>query len=181
MTEVVRIGAAKTIDKFILNADSATSGNVNYDGGTPGATSYYMNDNNGVRDLAIANSNTRDVGTLTADDLLAIINLLGDYGADLEDLLWVCPMNVYLKLLALEQVLTVDKFGPNATFSKGILAKAFGIDVLVTNAIPSLAQSTGKVSNSGGSNTLGQLALIYRPAVIHGSGDAFDITPVVMP
>lgn len=106
----MRIGAAKTIDKFILNADSDTSTNINYSGSTPTATNYYLNDNNGIRDVAIANSNTFDVGTLTADDLLGVINLLGDYGSELDDLLWVCPMNVYLKLLALEQTLTVDKF-----------------------------------------------------------------------
>ena len=176
----MRIGSAKTIDKFILNADDDTSTNINYSGATPTATNYYLNDNNGIRDTAIANSNTHDCGTTTADDLLSIISKLGDYGSELDNLLWVCPMNVYLKLLSFEQVLTVDKFGPNATFAKGVLAKAFGIDVLVTNAMPSLALATGKVHNSTG-NSFGQIALVYRPAVIHGSGDAFDVTPTVMP
>ena len=180
VSEVLRIGAAKTIDKFILNADSDTSTNINYSGATPTATNYYLNDNNGIRDVAIANSNTFDVGTLTADDLLGVINLLGDYGSELDDLLWVCPMNVYLKLLALDQTLTVDKFWPNATFTRGVLAKAFGIDVLVTNAMPSLALATGKVHYSTG-NSYGQFALVYRPSVIHGSGDSFDVTPTVMP
>lgn len=180
VSEVLRIGAANTVDKFILNADDDTSTNINYSGSTPTTTNYYLNGNNGIRDVAIANSNTFDVGTMTADDLLSVINLLGDYGSEIDNLLWVVPMNVYLKMLAFDQVLTVDKFWPNATFSKGVLAKAFGIDVLVTNTIPSLALATGKVHYSTG-NSYGQFALVYRPAVIHGSGDTFDVTPTVIP
>lgn len=178
--DVLAIWAGLTIDKFILNADDATSGNINLEGATPSGV-YYLLDNNGIRDTAIANSNTHDGGTLTADDLIAAIKLIGHYGAWLDDLLWVCPMNAYLKLLALEQVLTVDKFWPNATFSKGVLAKAFGIDILVTDAMPSLAQSSGKVHTTSWNNTLSQIALVYRPAVIHGSGDNFDITPTLIP
>ena len=68
-----------------------------------------------------------------------------------------------------------------ATVSKGILAKLFGIDILVTNVMPSLAQSSGKVHNTGGNNTVGQFALVKRSAVIHGSGDPFEVFPTVIP
>lgn len=61
------------------------------------------------------------------------------------------------------------------------MAKLFGIDVLVTNVMPSLAQSTGKVHNTGGNNTTGQFALVKRSSVIHGSGDPFAVFPTVIP
>lgn len=91
------------------------------------------------------------------------------------------PMNVYLKAMQLDEVITMDKFGPQATVSKGVLAKLFGIDILVTNVCPSLAQASGKVSSTGWSNTVGQFALVKRSAVIHGSGDPFEVFPTVIP
>lgn len=180
VTQALTIGAAKTIDAIIMNGDGATSGNVNLEGATPSGV-YYLEQDGGIRDKAIGDSNTHSATTLALADFVSVMALLGDYAADLDDLLWIMPMNVYLQAIQLDQVVTMDKFGPNATVTKGVLAKLLGIDVLVTNVIPSLAQASGKVHNTGGNNTVGQFALVKRSAVIHGSGDPFEVFPTVIP
>lgn len=139
-----------------------------------------MQDNLGIRDTAIANSNTLDVSTLTSADVTGLMAKLGDYASDIDDMLLIVPVNVYLKMLDLDEVITIDKFGPSATITRGVLAKIYGIDVLVTNCIPSLALATGKVHYSTG-NSYGQMALVKRSAILHGSGDAFELTPTVIP
>lgn len=69
-----------------------------------------MQDNNGIRDVSIAGSNVHDAGALAAADFVSVMSLLGDYAADIDDLLWIMPMNVYLKAIQLDEVITMDKF-----------------------------------------------------------------------
>lgn len=107
--QALTIGGSKTIDAFILNADDATSGNVNLEGTTPSGL-YYLLGDGGIRDSAIGGSNTHDVGVLSAADFVSVMALLGDYAADLDDLLWIMPMNVYLKAIQFDEVITMDKF-----------------------------------------------------------------------
>lgn len=166
--------AARTIDAVIINGDSATSGNVNLDGGTPGATVYYTQIDGGIRDTAIADSNTHNAGTLDDQDFLDMISLVGDYGADINNLLFILPRNVYNKALGLTNVKTYDKAENNATLQTGVLASVYGVDMMVARDIPSLAQASGKVHASTG-NTTGQIALVYKPAVQYGYGQVLDI------
>jgi len=125
--------------------------------------------------LVITATDVIDVGTLTEGDFLSVLGLLDSgYQADLSNLLWLMPANVYNKALLLDAVLTVDKFGPGATFQTGILAKAFGIDISVQRDRPSLALATGKVHTSTG-NSYGSFGLIYKPAVQYGFGIPLEI------
>jgi len=167
--------AARTIDAVIINGDSATSGNVNFDGGTPAATSYYLEVDWGIREVAISDSNTHNVGTLDDQDFLDMLDLVGDYAAEIGNLLFILPRNVYNKALGLTNLKTYDKAENQATILSGILANIYGVDMLVHRDMPALAQATGKVSNTGGSNTVGQFALIYKPAVQYGYGQVVDI------
>jgi len=172
--ERINKSAARTLDATLLNADSATTGNVNTSA-TPASTLYYMQQNNGLRDLAIANNNTHDVGVMSEGDFLSILGKLGmGYQSDLNNLLWMMPSNVYNQALLLDAVLTVDKFWPAASFKTGVLAKAFGIDITVQRDFPALALATGKVHASTG-NSYGSLGLVYKPAVQYGFGQALEI------
>lgn len=172
--ERINRSAGFTIDALIINADSTTSGNVNLDGGTPSGT-YYLQNNNGIRDLVIADSNTHSVSTLAEADFVSVMNLLDSgYGADLSNLLWIMPQNVYNKCLLLDSLITRDK-SQFDTFNTGKFGQIFGIDVLVARDMPALAQATGKVSSTGASNTVGQFALIYKPAVQYGFGYPLEI------
>lgn len=167
---------ARTIDAFFLNADTATSGNVNLDGGTPAATSYYLKGNNGIRKVGIANT-VVNVGTMDEDDLLALIDKLGEYGADLPNLLFVVSRNVYNKMLGFSNLKTYDKAKDAATIARGILANVWGVDILVARDMPATSQADGKVGDgtSGHTNTVGQIALLWTPAVQYGFGQELEI------
>lgn len=169
------MSAAKTIDKFVVNADSAASGNVNKDGGTPASTMYYMQGDNGLRKTAIADTNTVDVTTLANTSFTAMFSKVDDrYTSELQNLLWIMPRNVYNKALLLTDVVSMEKYGQAATINTGRLGQIFGVDILTTPAIPSLALATGKVHTSSG-NTLGQMLLVYKPAVQYGFGQPLEI------
>jgi len=104
-----------------------------------------------------------------------MLDLVGDYAAEIGNLLFILPRNVYNKALGLTNLKTYDKAENQATILSGILANIYGVDMLVHRDMPALAQATGKVSNTGGSNTVGQFALIYKPAVQYGYGQVVDI------
>lgn len=161
--------AWRTIDALIINADdtASASGNVN---GTYTGSPYFTQNTNGVRKLWIANT-VVSVGTLTAGSLLNVKNVLDPwYQADLNNLLFIMPANVYNKALGISEVITMDKFGPNATIVQGVLAKAFWIDVYVARDFPALTNTSGLVDGTAANNTKGSFACLYKPAVQYGFG-----------
>lgn len=161
--------AGRTIDALIINADdtASASGNVN---GTYTGSPYFTQNTNGVRKLWIANT-VVSVGTLTAGSLLNVKNVLDPwYQADLNNLLFIMPANVYNKALGISEVITMDKFGPNATIVQGVLAKAFWIDVYVARDFPALTNTSGLVDATSANNTKGSFACLYKPAVQYGFG-----------
>lgn len=178
LRERINQAAARTVDALFLNADSATSGNINYDGGTPATGEYYLQGNNGLRKLGLGNS--VDVGTFDEADFLAMFDALDEYAADPSQLLFVTSRKVYNKMLGFTNVKTYDKAAQNATIFKGVLANLFGVDILVHRDVPSLATADGKVSTTGASNTTGTGVMFYKPAVQFGFGkvEDFEVTPV---
>lgn len=177
----INLSAAKTLDKYILNADDAASWNVNYDGWAAPAKAYYMQGNGWVRDTVIADWNTVDIWTLDKDSFLDMLNKIdARYADDLGNLLRVMPRNVYNKALWITELVTFDKYSNGATIITGKLGNIYGIEVLVTSAMPALALATGKVHSSTG-NTLGQFALIYKPAIQYGFGMPVEITTQAVP
>ena len=166
--------AARTIDAVIINADDTASwsGNVN---GTYSGNPYFTQQDNWIRMVGIANTGI-SVGTFTSASLLAVKNVIDAwYQADLSNLLYIMPANVYNKTLALSEVITMDKFGPNATVVTGVLAKAFGIDVLVARDWPALTNTSGLVDATSTNNTKGSFACIYKPAVQYGFGQPLKL------
>lgn len=170
--ERVNRAAARTIDAVIINGDTATTWNVN---GTYDADAYFAQADNGIRKVGIANGATT-VWTLAAGSFLDLKWSLGDwYQSDLNNLLFLAPSSTYNKAMLLDEVITIDKFGPNATISTGVLAKVFNIDLLVARDFPALTDSTGKVSETSTDNVYGSLACIYKPAVQYWFGQPLEI------
>jgi hypothetical protein len=64
-------------------------------------------------------------------------------------------------MMALTNVVTVDKFGPQATILTGQLANYAGIPVVVTSAIVE-AEDDGFVSTTAGNNDEGTIAIVHR-------------------
>jgi len=161
------------LDNVYLNGDNTASGNINYDGGTPGGTEkYYVGFKGLIYTALISNSGNNAIDMGNAAPTLAQIRatrakLLAAYAARISDLVIFCDFPTQMKLLSLPELLTVDKYGANATVLTGEIGKIDNIPVLVTNEM-SLASTNGKVSSTGGNNTRGRLLFASKPQFYGG-------------
>ena len=86
----------------------------------------------GLRALALANSATKDFGNVAATDALMISlrAMMKKFGSLPKDLLILAGPSVYMQLVGLPNVATVEKFGPMATILRGELAAYQGIPIV---------------------------------------------------
>lgn len=86
----------------------------------------------GLRAIALANSATTDFGgaAVTHANLKIMRSRMGKYGSIPGDLLIIAGPAVYMQLVGLDEVSTVEKFGPMATILKGALAAWQGIPIV---------------------------------------------------
>jgi HK97 family phage major capsid protein len=154
--EALAKSAARTQEALILNADSTAgmTGNVNLNDSTPDATSYYLEQDNGLRKIAIADTAnlTVDVAALDLGDFLKMMNIVGDL--PIEQCAWIMPRNVYTKGLGLEHFYKANERGQSSTVSGKAITNIFGADLFIARDMPSGAVSTGNVETTG--NTTGQ-------------------------
>lgn len=172
MTSQGQRAIADALDNVVLNADGDASGNINLDGGTPGATAKYYLAWDGVLHLPLVDNTAMALSMAGAAPTLQKIRALrallpNSKATRLNDLVFFCDFPTYMKLLGIDEFLTVDKYGSQATVLTGELGKIDNIPVLVTNEM-ALAANNGKVSNTGGNNLYGRLALVYKPDFIFG-------------
>ena len=170
--ERINASASRTIDAVIINGDDASSNNINW---TYDATAYYTQ-GNWLRKVGISNTAV-SVWTITSASYLAVKGVLdARYQAELNDLLFIEPGNVYDKSMLLSEVITIDKFWPNATISSGVLAKIFNIDILVARDFPALTTTTWVVDwTTTSNNTKGSFLCVYKPAVQYWFGKPLQI------
>lgn len=173
--ERVNRAAARTIDAYILNADDTASASWNINWTYTGDVYFTEAGAEWIRKVGIANTAV-SIWTITSAQYLAVKNVLDPrYQGELNDLLFIEPSNVYNKTLALSELITIDKFGPNATISKWVLWKIWNIDVLVAQDWPALTDTTGVVSWTSANNTKWSFACVYKPAVQYGFGKPLQI------
>lgn len=183
LKERIALSMADTIDALILNGDSETgaTGNVNSDDGAPASTSYYLQNDGGVRELGINGSGTSvNVGTLAIADFISTMNVLGDFMASPEDCLWVFNRATYNKALGLADFADAAQRGEKATTMGGAITNVFGSDVLIAKHMPK-TEADGKVSTTPANNTLGQFGLIYKPSIQYGFGQPLELDVVKVP
>lgn len=160
---------AHGIDAVLLHGDETTnSQNISFWGTTLGATSKYLQVD-GLRHEAIITTSTdkRDAGALTVDDVAATRVLMGTaglYGADPSQLVMYCDTATGYKFEMLSEVLTLDKFGPNATILNGMLGKIMGIPIIRSQDY-GLTDASGYINDTAGDNTKGQFITVNRMGV----------------
>lgn len=162
------ISLAHAIDRVLISGDKAggsSSTNISYYGSAESAAAWYAT-LNGLRHepLVTTAADSRDAGTLTIDDVpatRALMGTAGRYGADPSQLSIICDIATGLKFGALSEVLTVDKFGPQATILTGQQASVFGIPIIASQDYD-LTDSSGYINATGGSNTKGQFLIVNR-------------------
>lgn len=182
--DLVRRGA-QTIDDLIVHGDTETggTGNVNSDDGAPAAGSFYLA-LNGLRKFAVVTNTgqTSNVaGALTSANFNTIRALLGKYGARPSDLAIVTGTSTYLAMLTIAEVITPDKYGPNATVLQGELGRFFGIPIVLSEAIPGASidkvDADGKYTTTSPSSndTKGWLVLFNRNHWVSGFRRDFSL------
>lgn len=165
LRERLAISGAEIIDDFALNADatSSSTGNINLDDATPDADKYYLSDGqDGIRHLWLVDNTSQTInagGDALADaDITGMLKSMGKYAANPTQLVMVTDASTYLKgFLGLTNVVTLDKFGPEAVVLTGQLAAYRGIPLIVSASHPA-GEADGKVSTTAGNNTLGSIS-----------------------
>lgn len=155
-----------SIDNVILNGDNATSGNVNLDGGTPGATAKYMIWDGLIVNALVTNS-TNAVSAAGANPTLAAIRSarfkLDRSKQNVANLAIVTHPEVEAGLLGMDEFVTMDKAGSRATNMTGQIGVIDGIPVFVSNEI-ALADTDGKITDGGNVTDTGRLLVVNRPS-----------------
>lgn len=111
---------------------------------------------------------------------------MGEYGIDPTQVAYILPMFGYVKLLDDTQLITLDKFGPQATVKTGVLGMVDGADVVVSRRIPQNANASGNIDNVTTNRTLalavhrdscvvGNRRRITMGETLHGSSDTREL------
>jgi len=161
-------------DSVVLNGDTtnAGTGNINLDDADPADTKHYLA-MDGIRHAGLVDntSNSASAGgdALTYGDLtgqrgrLLDRTYLHDWGhpTNPSDLVYVMSPETADAVAELDETITVDKYGQNAVVLTGEVTKIGRNPVVASIAVP-LTEADGKVSTTGGNNTLGQSILFNR-------------------
>ena len=124
----------------------------------------------GLRKLLIANSYKTDIGTFNADTVGALrAKMTVNYAPD--KCVWICGVSVWEQLSRLKDasgnplVMTLDKFGANATLVKGVIGYLFGSPVILSDWMRETLNTNGVYDAS---TTTKAALILVRP-------DAFKI------
>ncbi len=162
-------GLANGLENALINGDvQATHQDTDTTGATNVAKSF-----NGLRRLALANSWKVDAATFTLATLRSMRAAMGQYGINPDELVILASNAAYIKMLSWEQVLTLDKYGQNATVLTGELLRVDGIPVIVSPFIRQNLDATGVNGATG--NTKTGVLLVHRSAFALGRVQEVEI------
>lgn len=160
-------------DSLVLNGDNtnAATGNINLDDADPADTKHYLAFD-GIRHAALVDNTANAVDMAGGVTLAALHTLRGkmidsarfvDWGhpADPNDLVYVCDPETADRIALLDEVLTVDKYGPQASVLTGEVVKV-GRHPLVVSMAMGKTEADGKASTTGANNVKGQVAAFNR-------------------
>lgn len=166
-------------DSLVLNGDTtnAATGNINLDDADPADTKHYLAFD-GIRHAGLVdNTNNRAAiaGAITLNAFkaqrgrLLDTTYLHDWGhpIDPNDLVHVADPETADAISFLDEVLTVDKYGPQATVLTGEQGRVLG-NPLIASIAASKTEADGKVSTTAANNTKGQVTTFNRRGYVVG-------------
>lgn len=98
-----------------------------------------------------------NMSTFSLAGIRVLRQLMGVFGVDPSQLVFLTSMSVYHKLLNLDQVTTVDKYGPNATVLRGELGKLDNIPIVISEFCRADLNATGVYDGSTTDKSILQL------------------------
>ena len=163
-------------DSCVLNGDTtnAATGNINLDDADPADTKHYLAFD-GIRHAGLVDNTANSANHGGAAISLAALNAMRgrmvdttrfvDWGhpTDPNDLIYVSDVTTADNAALLDEFVTVDKAGMAAGNLTGQRGRVLGHPFLASLAM-SRTEADGKVSTTGGNNTLGQVAAFNRRA-----------------
>lgn len=162
---------AEMLEHVVIDGDTdATNAtNINDIDGTPAATELFLLFN-GFRKLALVTNtaNSRSAaGSLTDEDFLATIKLMGPAGLNAQDkskVELILDANTYWKALTLASVKTQD-VNSQATIENGTLTRLWGYPVrqsywMHAESAKRMAETTGKIDQTDSDNTTGAILAV---------------------
>jgi hypothetical protein len=175
------LSLAHYLDSLVLNGDTtnAGTGNINLDDANPDDTKHYLA-YDGIRHAALIDNtaNAVDMGGLSYsyDSFLNIKAKMLDYPnlmdwghpVSPEDLVYVTDPESADRISTLDEVLTVDKYGPGATVHNGELARIAGGHPLISSIAVPKTEADGKVSTTAVNNTQGQTVVFNKRGSVMG-------------
>lgn len=126
----------RAIETALLNGDdSATHMDTDT---AAGAADLAAKGWKGLRKLALDNAAAATVdygGGISATKLDEQRKLMGRFGINVRELAWLVSPSGYQQMQALDEVSTVEKFGPQATILNGALSAYRGIPIIVSEYV----------------------------------------------
>jgi HK97 family phage major capsid protein len=165
--------AAEIIDDVILNGDTTAANNINADGATittsDAGKAHWLLGFDGMRHLPLisATGQANNHNAAVSDDMFNENRRnMGKYAVNPSECVHVMDISTWLISQTIENMRTLDKFGPKATILNGQLGAHEGIPVIVSEQLLKTA-SDGKVTD-GSAGTVGQLLTFNRSQWIVG-------------
>lgn len=165
------LSVAHYADSLVVNGDTtnAATGNINLDDADPADTKHYLAFD-GIRHAFLVDNTANGIDAAGAVSLNLLNQLRGkmidtarlvDWGhpTSPDDLVYLSDPFTADKIALIDEYVTVDKYGPQATVFNGEAGRVLGHRHISTIAI-SLTEADGKVSTTGANNTKGQVASV---------------------
>jgi len=116
-------------------------------------------------------------GTTTALDVagaqLALVHVrtirgyLGKYGADPSNLVYITSPTGALQVMSITELVTLDKYGPNATILKGEVGRIDNVPVVISEKVRENLNGSGFYDSTSTDKTL--LLCVFRPGFCVGT------------
>lgn len=169
-TQVMR-QAASAIDYVLLNGDeAATVANISHIGTDPTGTAYdKILVLNGLRKIAVGNSDTASQTSISVDSPLALRELMGTrgiFGIYPRDLVIVADPAVYYDVVALDTFESLADMGPQATLLTGMVGAIKGVPIIVADELEA-TNASGQIEDSHDS-TLGSYLVVNTANLMVG-------------
>jgi len=167
-------------DSLVLNGDTTNSGsgNINLDDDDPADTKHYLAFD-GLRHIGLVDNtaNQEDVdGALSLGHFFRARQRMNDplhlnhWGLSdrNEDIVHIIEPDTYFAAMDdIDEIVTVDKYGANATVLTGEVGRIGGHPIIPSQAL-SKTEADGKVSKTAANNTRGQVVTFNRNAFVAG-------------
>jgi HK97 family phage major capsid protein len=127
---------------------------------------------NGYRDMCQSAAKV-SLATFNADTIASVRTAMGKYGVETSELAWICSIGGYMKLLTLRDaqnnatVITLDKYGPQATIKTGELGQLFGSPIIVSEYVRENLNASAVYDGTTTSKTI--MLCVYTPAIKLGN------------